>query len=213
MQGEEPRETWYQPEGFFYFLATSRESCRSGVERWDVWGWREWIRHKVYRPWTMAHEVFLTPPQRLDAERRLRQFLPCWECCTKTFSSPFFDPFSLGCETGAWWTSVWWSAAAVRRCLSVIFSIFMLHFWQICLRCLTQRFPISPLKTRHTLPSANQKPLKEIWLRLCVTFELPACSASNGGGAGERRLDRSAGYLYPISITLTWCPYVVRDGV
>lgn len=74
MQGEEPRETWYQPEGFFYFLATSRESCRSGVERWDVWGWREWIRHKVYRPWTMAHEVFLTPPQRLDAERRLPLF-------------------------------------------------------------------------------------------------------------------------------------------
>lgn len=89
MQGEEPRETWYQPEGFFYFLATSRESCRSGVERWDVWGWREWIRHKVYRPWTMAHEVSLTPPQRLDAERRLRQFLPCWECCTKTFPPPF----------------------------------------------------------------------------------------------------------------------------
>lgn len=181
MQGEEPRETWYQPEGFFYFLATSRESCRSGVERWDVWGWREWIRHKVYRPWTIGTWGFSdaaaevrrwTPPEAILAVLRVLH---------KNLSSPFFDLFSLGCETGAWWTSVWWSAAAVRRCLSVIFSIFMLHFWQICLRYRTQRFPISPLKTRHTLPSANQKPLKEIWLRLCVTFELPACSASNGG--------------------------------
>lgn len=36
--------------------------------------------------------------------------------------------------------------------LFVIFPIFMLHFWQICLCCLTQRFSILPWKTRHKLP-------------------------------------------------------------
>lgn len=118
---------------------------------------------------------------------RLRQFVLCWECFTKTFPLPLISlvwdlrrglvDFCL--------KKRYFSEAKPSCCSSVIFSILMLDFRQICLCYLTQRFFFSISlwqQGTHSPPtlnappallrSTNQMPLKEIWLRLCVTFEL-----------------------------------------
>lgn len=73
---------------------------------------------------------------------RLRQFVLCWECFTKTFPLPLISlvwdlrrglvDFCL--------KKRYFSEAKPSCCSSVIFSILMLDFWQICLCYLTQRF-------------------------------------------------------------------------
>lgn len=130
-------ETWYQPKRFF--LATSRE-LRSVVERWEVWGWGEWIRHKVYRPWMMAHEVrHWTPSEAILAVLRVLHKNP----------SSSFDLCSLGSKmepVDFCLKKRYFSEAKPSCCLSVIFSIFMPDFWQIRLCYLTQGFSILPWK-------------------------------------------------------------------
>lgn len=91
---------------------------------------------------------------------RLRQFVLCWECFTKTFPLPLISlvwdlrrglvDFCL--------KKRYFSEAKPSCCSSVIFSILMLDFWQICLCYLTQRFLFFHLTviTRLTLPPNPQ---------------------------------------------------------
>ena len=215
---EEPRETWYQPEGFLNFLATSRESCRSGVERWDVWGWAEWIRHKVYLlsamddgTWGFSDDTAevrrWTPPEAILAVLRLLH---------KNLSSPFWSV-----RSGIWDGSSLVDFCLKKRCCGAALW-FVCHLFYFYAPLLTDMPPLPhakifhlTVKTRHTSCSAPRQ-IKSLSRKSDWDFVWPLNSQHATllmGGAGERRLDRSAGYLYPISIMLTWCPYVVQDGV
>lgn len=89
---------------------------------------------------------FLMTLQRLDNETLPEEILAVLRVLHKKNLSSSFDLYSLGSKTGPggllFEGRCYFSEVKPSCCLSVISSIFMLHFWQICLRYLTQRFPI-----------------------------------------------------------------------
>ncbi len=104
---------------------------------------------------------FLTTPKRLDAEPRPRQFLLCRECFTKTFPLPLIS-FVWDLRRGLvdfCLKKRYCSEVKPSCCLSVIFSIFTLHFWQICLCYLTHRFSILPGKQGTPPPASTSSAL------------------------------------------------------
>lgn len=131
----------------------------------------------------MAHEVFWWH-KKLDTETLPEAILAVLWVLHKNLSCSF-DLFSLGSKNGAWWTSIWRSAISVRWNLAVISLSSFLSLCLISGRNAPATVPHAKekkKKTGHILPltccaptllsSTNQMPFKEIWLRLCVTFEL-----------------------------------------
>lgn len=101
---------------------------------------------------------FLTTPERLDAEPRLRQFLLCWECFTKTFPPPLIS--SLGSEMGP--GGLLFEEALLQW--GKAWLLFVCHLFDLYAPFLTdaallphaETFHLS-VKTRHALPPPDPR--------------------------------------------------------